>query len=171
MRGTRHIGDFPSLSVRFIPAGAGNTGDGGVGGELQSGLSPQVRGTHGWACRGRGIHRFIPAGAGNTYERGTEISPTNGLSPQVRGTRRAGCWAPPVLRFIPAGAGNTTSSAGKISIFTVYPRRCGEHIHTAPRTNEFIGLSPQVRGTRQPPGCGSGVSRFIPAGAGNTSNC
>ena len=154
------------------------------------GLSPQVRGTlFQWADNIK-RERFIPAGAGNTFSstaicsavavyprRCGEHTPVNtclttgsGLSPQVRGTQKRKSPAEWQGRFIPAGAGNTSPAARRAPARTVYPRRCGEH--TAPPGPDFgaCGLSPQVRGTRAFGSARAKPPRFIPAGAGNTSD-
>ncbi|KMT81206.1 hypothetical protein SEEN6807_12445 [Salmonella enterica subsp. enterica serovar Newport str. 36807] len=85
-RGTHRTNLFFPVPVRFIPAGAGNTGGprpqyradavyprwrGEHGNRLhtlrnESGLSPLARGTHRNAIRSNLTDRFIPAGAGNT---------------------------------------------------------------------------------------------------------
>ncbi len=85
-RGTRLNSEAYSYSLRFIPAGAGNTlrwisawgqspvyprwrGEHSIvfsKASMFKGLSPLARGTLGdWTCRDGG-YRFIPAGAGNT---------------------------------------------------------------------------------------------------------
>ncbi len=51
----------------------------------------------------------------------------------------------------------------------VYPRWRGEHISSRTRASFRLGLSPLARGTRQAAPSGGRGSRFIPAGAGNTS--
>ncbi len=52
----------------------------------------------------------------------------------------------------------------------VYPRWRGEHALNIPTKRKGDGLSPLARGTQLPlPGC-SVRTRFIPAGAGNTSS-
>ena len=72
-----------------------------------------------------------------------------GLSPLARGTLRAGS-VPPVRS-------------------TVYPRWRGEHMCAGTLKMLAIGLSPLARGTRCKFLCRHTESRFIPAGAGNTS--
>ena len=73
-------------------------------------------------------------------------------------------------RFIPAGAGNTSPSRAVHKLDTVHPRGCGEHGVEAASECLVGGSSPRVRGTRSfgygQPSC----SRFIPAGAGNTTS-
>ena len=55
-------------------------------------------------------------------------------------------------------------------MYSVHPRRCGEHgIGTWPFMF-FYGSSPQVRGTLFRPMRQNIITRFIPAGAGNTTS-
>ena len=91
-----------------------------------------------------------------------------GSSPRVRGTPKLGNDSVCLIRFIPAGAGNTSSFGLWVVTISVHPRGCGEHFHPADRDNITDGSSPRVRGTRVPLWAALAVSRFIPAGAGNT---
>ncbi len=95
---------------------------------------------------------------------------SRGLSPLARGTlcRCQHCWR--VIRFIPAGAGNTVPRIISLSSSTVYPRWRGEHVGRESFDCPYIGLSPLARGTHQRYRLQLTGSRFIPAGAGNTSS-
>ncbi len=93
-----------------------------------------------------------------------------GLSPLARGTRICQRLCGAVNRFIPAGAGNTTPATCFASRSAVYPRWRGEH-----KARNFYsaldpGLSPLARGTLTVAPLRVGDGRFIPAGAGNTTN-
>ncbi len=74
------------------------------------------------------------------------------------------------MRFIPAGAGNTRPASSRIPLRAVYPRWRGEHGDSGSGFFTGSGLSPLARGTRGAVECDRFVTRFIPAGAGNT-NC
>ena len=173
---------------RFIPAGAGNTSPGRWVPALNSGSSPQARGTPGHRYQHQINTRFIPAGAGNTprtparlaqvtvhpRRRGEHVvqlrrdqRPT-GSSPQARGTPPARLAQVAVSRFIPAGAGNTPTSGAPTSDLPVHPRRRGEHAIRPRSTHYEIGSSPQARGTPRTSVPREPDIRFIPAGAGNT---
>ena len=132
---------------RFIPAGAGNTGDSKKRG-AEAPVYPRWRGEHSNA-------HPPPATA-------------RGLSPLARGTRGLGTTATSNQRFIPAGAGNTLSISALSCPFTVYPRWRGEHERGDCGDNGRVGLSPLARGTLQRCRFGAFILRFIPAGAGNT---
>ena len=93
----------------------------------------------------------------------------SGLPPQVRGTRNPTADLLVNRRFIPAGAGNTNVSGHASVLEAVHPRRCGEHRRAFPRRYCRCGSSPQVRGTLDNQGIAGGERRFIPAGAGNTT--
>jgi len=51
----------------------------------------------------------------------------------------------------------------------VYPRWRGEHGNITNKINVNLGLSPLARGTLAEKEGSGVISRFIPAGAGNTS--
>ena len=91
------------------------------------------------------------------------------LSPLARGTQLPGTVTTTRSWFIPAGAGNTLEWSFTGSYDTVYPRWRGEHVILT--TNRFfeLGLSPLARGTHVLLGCCALTGRFIPAGAGNTT--
>ena len=74
------------------------------------------------------------------------------------------------MRFIPAGAGNTQRFEGVTKFHAVYPRWRGEHMIAIHPMMFATGLSPLARGT--PDGNGGFLTekRFIPAGAGNTTD-
>ncbi|EMV88761.1 hypothetical protein ECP03022939_2731 [Escherichia coli P0302293.9] len=91
-----------------------------------------------------------------------------GLSPLARGTLTDFIDRPIDLRFIPAGAGNTQIPLSLPSLFPVYPRWRGEHGLCALVGENGGGLSPLARGTHFPDRVLRILSRFIPAGAGNT---
>src|SRR5690606_16489730 len=115
--------------------------------ELESGLSPRMRGTGNRIDQGINRIRFIPADAGNgpaprcsffqlaVYPRGCgERIPTIinvciaiGLSPRMRGT----------------GAGDVVAGPR----VAVYPRGCGERQDTRGFNDLADGLSPRMRGT------------------------
>ncbi len=155
---------------------------------LSRGLSPLARGTlcrcqHCWR-----VIRFIPAGAGNTVPRIISLSsstvyprwrgehvgresfdcPYIGLSPLARGTHQRYRLQLTGSRFIPAGAGNTSRADEKAVNNAVYPRWRGEHTGTYQNMMISGGLSPLARGTRCSVNIDGDVTRFIPAGAGNT---
>ena len=73
-------------------------------------------------------------------------------------------------RFIPAGAGNTQRRRACASSGSVYPRWRGEHDSCRQRCYFSSGLSPLARGTQPSAYFPPAIPRFIPAGAGNTSN-
>ena len=134
---------------RFIPAGAGNTG--------------------GWLCvctpcsvhpRRRGEHERL-----NAY-----VHPSVGSSPQARGTQPLPFVEHAEIRFIPAGAGNTPDRGKPQGRKPVHPRRRGEHLSQWIMGVHPFGSSPQARGTQLMLVLGRRVTRFIPAGAGNTMN-
>ena len=148
-----------------------------------------MRGTQGRRRIGALAKRFIPAGAGNTWIRSTafvaySVHPRRcgehrkggkhqllriGSSPQVRGTLLSKCQIDVHIRFIPAGAGNTCCTQPPFMAKAVHPRRCGEHAFKCASFADSVGSSPQVRGTLCLYTTAKSVSRFIPAGAGNTN--
>ena len=176
-------------ALRFIPAGAGNTTSSLPASRMTPGSSPRVRGTHGNEHVHVDLVRFIPAGAGNTLWTGhdfraTAVHPRGcgehsrtanatsslyGSSPRVRGTRDPGKLGNGERRFIPAGAGNTLPPNLMRAARPVHPRGCGEHSYRREPALPPSGSSPRVRGTRSQFAGDEIDSRFIPAGAGNTS--
>ena len=170
------------------PRGCGEHALSFSGDTTAHGSSPRVRGTLVEVAGFGGGGRFIPAGAGNTprsmaFQRVATVHPRgcgehcllvasgppgSGSSPRVRGTRARGRTGICRERFIPAGAGNTASRQGRPMCATVHPRGCGEHVSGQGRERGFDGSSPRVRGTPPASRGYSSVSRFIPAGAGNT---
>ena len=152
------------------------------------GLSPLARGTlTAWYAESH-PERFIPAGAGNTtpatcFASRSAVYPRwrgehkarnfysaldPGLSPLARGTQCGRFRGIVRRRFIPAGAGNTSSDAKSGAAKSVYPRWRGEHSLLIAFSISDCGLSPLARGTQNPPGLHVKITRFIPAGAGNT---
>ena len=92
----------------------------------------------------------------------------SGLSPLARGTLRHLQLKRQLRRFIPAGAGNTLDRVNLSQKSPVYPRWRGEHLKSAQRITDTLGLSPLARGTHYRSVVFSRGARFIPAGAGNT---
>ena len=105
-RGTPSACNSASLSVRFIPAGAGNTLVLNRP-ALETPVYPRWRGEH----HKETILRFVQVG----------------LSPLARGTLLQCQQSFPDCRFIPAGAGNTIEIVFGIYSEAVYPRWRGEH--------------------------------------------
>ena len=136
-------------SPRFIPAGAGNT-ESGRGKPLNESVHPRRRGEH-VSIVTRPVARI-------------------GSSPQARGTHQAVRVVHEGSRFIPAGAGNTCCPSLATAALSVHPRRRGEHRPGGLRNAHSLGSSPQARGTPIQVRRMRRSSRFIPAGAGNTSS-
>ena len=93
----------------------------------------------------------------------------HGLSPLARGTLIKLYRTAMGSRFIPAGAGNTGDNPPIINVVSVYPRWRGEHISFPPGLRYSCGLSPLARGTPDHRRNRNSRTRFIPAGAGNTT--
>ena len=98
-----------------------------------------------------------------------DLSPL-GSSLRAQGTRPFIQRFTLTVRFIPAGAGNTSAPPNIQRLFTVHP--CGRREHPG-CSFELIrshGSSLRAQGTRQIQALGANHRRFIPAGAGNTSD-
>ena len=188
VRGTLAMNASSTPVRRFIPAGAGNTGQSPKGNEAfpvhprgcgehsargtreksWPGSSPRVRGTRAFVWISAAGDRFIPAGAGNTSARPLTRVTHAGSSPRVRGTPGVDCRGGDGDRFIPAGAGNTHQKSRRLCCRSVHPRGCGEHACPLCFHGSGDGSSPRVRGTLQRRSIDVSRTRFIPAGAGNT---
>ncbi len=134
-------------SLRFIPAGAGNT-SATTSNQLGFTVYPRWRGEHSQLL-------WCPPNSG-------------GLSPLARGTRWLTAMNMRGKRFIPAGAGNTITAWLFGRRTPVYPRWRGEHWLYPLLFAIKHGLSPLARGTLWRKTLGYTSVRFIPAGAGNT---
>ncbi len=154
--------------------------------EQPYGLSPRVRGNRSRAGPRYCLLRTIPACAGEPhYDKGdvnhrldyprvcggtvkgfaATILPI-GLSPRVRGNLAG----PPVSqdagRTIPACAGEPATFSLYIRQYPDYPRVCGGTYGGWRFNHDASGLSPRVRGNRQPFGPGQSGHWTIPACAG-----
>ena len=167
LRGTWLSDTARTVSIRFIPAPAGNIGRTSGNRTGAAGSSPRLRGTCRCALAARCRSRFIPAPAGNipTERRNPpypavhpracgehnvvdfDFSNVNGSSPRLRGTSLSRYLQGNKYRFIPAPAGNMSGTGGWPKGGTVHPRACGEHALPSDEA--------------------SPTSRFIPAPAGN----
>ena len=127
----RARGTHPSLprnprGRRFIPACAGNTGQGHE--RRSPGLvHPRVRGEH------------------SPFS--TDSDSQSGSSPRARGTQWAKREPGRRARFIPACAGNTTRPMTPPITVAVHPRVRGEHGWKPDMPNVRAGSSPRARGT------------------------
>ncbi len=107
----------------------------------------------------RGEHRW-----GSAVDRGFA-----GSSPHARGTPGQPAAGKIEHRFIPACAGNTRTRRTRCAWNSVHPRMRGEHVGTLLVVMIRSGSSPHARGTLLGNSLGCGLSRFIPACAGNTN--
>ncbi|GKW16747.1 hypothetical protein PEC301937_26960 [Pectobacterium carotovorum subsp. carotovorum] len=128
-RGTPFSSNSAPSEYRFIPAGAGNTGQRRIA-RTSGSVYPRWRGEH-------------------AISRNTSML-MRGLSPLARGTPRLMSYEIFYFRFIPAGAGNTINVVFGIGSYTVYPRWRGEHRTLPSCTSQIYGLSPLARGTPIP---------------------
>ena len=147
VRGTRKPKPKRQRQSRFIPACAGNTAL-SITTSCNLPVHPRVCGEH-QNCKRRNNHRI-------------------GSSPRVRGTHTGKIGLVQNVRFIPACAGNTVNLTIMAPNQPVHPRVCGEHAARSINQSIRCGSSPRVRGTLFRVFFISGVSRFIPACAGNT---
>ena len=158
---------------------------------IRSGLSPRVRGNPGRSCSSGCQRRSIPACAGEpracdripaaheVYPRvcGGTLScdidgpPAGGLSPRVRGNRVDHEQNRMYNRSIPACAGEPGDVDGEYGSHEVYPRVCGGTASAVTKHHPSSGLSPRVRGNRQPPSQSQSHVGSIPACAGEPSAC
>ena len=147
VRGTVMTTAAGIVSVRFIPARAGNSGIGLGAGALLS------------------VH---PRSCGEQLDYSAAFSSCAGSSPLVRGTDESFMVSITDHRFIPARAGNSLSQI--ISFFTgaVHPRSCGEQDLDREGVSPLPGSSPLVRGTGLLLRTVIRQKRFIPARAGNS---
>ena len=113
-----------------------------------------MRAVHPRACGERGKIELI---------RATDI----GSSPRVRGTDQARAGVGEDGRFIPARAGNGDHTILQKKVDAVHPRACGERMSCHISATPSNGSSPRVRGTVKEVLKAVGVTRFIPARAGN----
>ena len=159
-------GPRPGVYPRACGGTAWAPGTAQVGG----GLSPRLRGNHGFAADRDGRGGSIPAPAGEpptsgmaarpcrVYPRACGGTPAHttirllylGLSPRLRGNRPAGPRGPGRGRSIPAPAGEPQRAFPTAPSTPVYPRACGgtrDSYVAHPRTG---GLSPRLRGNPWP---------------------
>ena len=89
-----------------------------------------------------------------------------GLSPRVRGNPSSLRRRSPIQRSIPACAGEPSWGTSMSATMRVYPRVCGGTNDEQEPCQDFVGLSPRVRGNRILAGIIPSESGSIPACAG-----
>ena len=146
-RGTRLYRLDHSRGFRLIPARAGNT-FGSVNTNRSEAAHPRSRGEH------------LPT---HSYDYGK-----GGSSPLARGTPGHHFVQNLRGRLIPARAGNTPRVQSSTLALSAHPRSRGEHAEHFTVEARVVGSSPLARGTLTGELVTAGVSRLIPARAGNT---
>ena len=148
-RGTLTEFLWPRLSMRFIPAYAGNS----EGQSIRAGsetVHPRLRG------------ELLP--------RTSRTKNAFGSSPLTRGTHAQDLTACFNQRFIPAYAGNSPMSFTRQCAVPVHPRLRGELATDTVSVTVTGGSSPLTRGTQQETFGARQRPRFIPAYAGNSNS-
>ncbi|KDU16094.1 hypothetical protein AC58_1009 [Escherichia coli 3-105-05_S3_C3] len=112
-------------TVRFIPAGAGNSGQGNSI-TIPCPVYPRWRGELSRMLIDTAHHRGLSPLAGELVRQVAMFSAGCGLSPLARGTPLIGNASSLPPRFIPAGAGNSGSIMPPRTPTPVYPRWRGE---------------------------------------------
>ena len=147
MRGKRRHSTLFHDSIRIIPAHAGQTGE---------------------RCR---FARFQPdhprACGANDGLHAIHAEPV-GSSPRMRGKQQRGGDIGRARRIIPAHAGQTESNQHAHDAVTDHPRACGANPGLEGPRAWYYGSSPRMRGKRAETVTVRGVSRIIPAHAGQT---
>ena len=174
---------------RVYPRVCGGTGWIRVNDEGCAGLSPRVRGnpvsmllrfiSSGSipACAGEPktsrpiptMNGVYPRVCGGTFARLTLQDIEEGLSPRVRGNPGHGREHEPLAGSIPACAGEPLRSGARGGDGRVYPRVCGGTRQSLAGTTVVRGLSPRVRGNREPRRGDRRGRGSIPACAGEPS--
>ena len=170
--GTPSIAGIPSADGKFglSPRVRGNPSvRAHVSGIPFAGLSPRVRGN--LASRARpgssSPTGLSPRVRGNPYPTFVCRLLYQGLSPRVRGNPADADTSVTINRSIPACAGEPASTRTTIFRRTVYPRVCGGTDNFTTARDYYYGLSPRVRGNRDPKMVSEPEKRSIPACAGN----
>ncbi len=176
-------------SDEVYPRGCGGTGGPTTSVSLLGGLSPRMRGHPENTLMGLAAHGSIPADAGapaaqkvrrdqiEVYPRGCGgtstvqnlDSITDGLSPRMRGHLRLPVKPLNGPRSIPADAGAPTVPPNVPNDPKVYPRGCGGTCGCRACAFPCRGLSPRMRGHRQPTKLTISGPGSIPADAGAPS--
>ena len=178
-------------STRWVyPRECGGTQTIATGEDVGKGLSPRVRGNHGYPIEQVHEMRSIPASAGEpdspnihgldwrVYPRecgGTLSSfrcqdSQQGLSPRVRGNQITPGMGILMMRSIPASAGEPWIFNPLSHDATVYPRECGGTQVNSGIVGALGGLSPRVRGNHRRRAWLRVRWRSIPASAGEPVN-
>ena len=173
-------------SIRVYPRVCGGTAIHRCRRRAMSGLSPRVRGNPtrpnhdpdrersipacageppaaGPRLRGRGVY---PRVCGGTVTRFGASVGASGLSPRVRGNREWASAEPDLEGSIPACAGEPVPGNPVCGRPEVYPRVCGGTAADTDPPRKSLGLSPRVRGNRDPVVHVLEVGGSIPACAG-----
>ncbi len=188
-----HAGETPCRVVRLSPTAVYPRPCGGNfvvlhPEEIMEGLSPPMRGKRPALDPHHVGNRSIPAHAGETptttsWASGTQVYPRpcggngpvpacvcfiHGLSPPMRGKLALFQRQPLHYRSIPAHAGETYQADQPGPQLPVYPRPCGGNTLTLDDPPANLGLSPPMRGKRNPSAAKDRGNRSIPAHAGET---
>ena len=146
VRGIHCAGELLACSVGSIPACAGKPASN-------------------WKARPRsGVY---PRVCGETKCRPRKAFWCGGLSPRVRGIRGDGAAAVHQGGSIPACTRNPADDLHSVHLLEVYPRVYGESHVMAKLSASNLGLSPRVRGIREPAFRVATDQRSIPACTGN----
>ena len=162
-------GSRSASAAGVYPRVCGGTSFARLGGILEPGLSPRVRGNRGAVAQAREIDGSIPACAGepSTFRMASSLgrvyprvcggtsaavmsgSPDRGLSPRVRGNPSAPVLTLSSFGSIPACAGEPRTANLPSMLSRVYPRVCGGTEFSVLADNYALGLSPRVRGNHR----------------------
>ena len=112
--------------------------------------------------------RVYPRACGGTARIRCPCCVLGGLSPRLRGNLASPGKPFISARSIPAPAGEPATSSGRGLGCRVYPRACGGTLAAYLACISAYGLSPRLRGNRQPAGRGAHRRGSIPAPAGGT---
>ena len=118
-------------------------------------------------CQADRVQPVHPRACGEQWGHACWDTWSDGSSPRLRGTGNLHLLTVQGNRFIPAPAGNSTRKGITALTMPVHPRACGEQSLPSGCRRYTGGSSPRLRGTGLGAVQEGGVSRFIPAPAGN----